>query len=706
MWIYRNYLDLMYKPGLILRLISPLILILFQILCWASYQNGTVFASERGQSQADYVKIYPLNTGQPVKNLEINGQVKLDGDNSFIRVVLIDRNDQEYLVYDNNSALSDKSELPVIHACEETCILPDISADHLRIEGNSATIVISEVFTQTQYAGKNLKIPKTELIKESFIIKQAKDREKLDKLKQNISKKDLHWTAGETAISQKTYAEKKRMFNLKPADHLPNLQGLEYYRGGVFSFGVSARSRYIIHAVNPFSGLKTVFDSIFKPLKVNGQAVNLPAQWDYRSYQGQNWNTPIRDQGNCGSCWAFATAGTIEGLTNLKYNQHLNPDLSEQDILSCSGAGTCSGGSPYNAIRYSNTTGIADENCFAYKAGDLSCSTKCSDWQNRTIKTGGVQYFYSTMADYETIVKTNLINNGMVTAGIDDMNHAMVLIGWQTEPIDKTPIWIFKNSWGSNYGENGYLRIAAPPEWLSYIYVIKPPITITNNPEVQTVCTDNDGDGYCFWGLGPKIASCPAWCNAVADCNDSNANALGFDANRNCTYIITPTPETVPPTAPTNLRATVYASSLPYLIELIWSKSTDNTGVTGYGIYRDGVNIAVTAQSYFDDINIPDYSKVYTYTVRAFDLAGNLSASSNSVTASINTIPSPTMIITPSPTPNPADGNSDGKVDAADYRIWFNHYGDNIHQPAYGDFYEDAVVNGLDYHLWLNNYGK
>lgn len=98
-----------------------------------------------------------------------------------------------------------------------------------------------------------------------------------------------------------------------------------------------------------------------------------------------------------------------------------------------------------------------------------------------------------------------------------------------------------------------------------------------------------------------------------------------------------PTP--TPPTIPTNLQATAISSSQ---IDLSWNASTDNVGVTGYSIYRDGTQIATTVGTTYQDTGLSP-STTYTYTVSAYDAAGNVSAPSTTVaaatSASVDTTP-------------------------------------------------------------------
>jgi hypothetical protein len=92
---------------------------------------------------------------------------------------------------------------------------------------------------------------------------------------------------------------------------------------------------------------------------------DLPSSWDWRNVNGENWLTPVKSQGKCGSCWAFSTVGTIEATYKIEQaDSTLNPDLSEQDLVSCSNAGSCDGGNLVLAFNHAKAKGICDESCF------------------------------------------------------------------------------------------------------------------------------------------------------------------------------------------------------------------------------------------------------------------------------------------------------------------------------------------------------
>ncbi len=209
-----------------------------------------------------------------------------------------------------------------------------------------------------------------------------------------------------------------------------------------------------------------------------------PTNFDWRDNEG-NWITPIRDQGNCGSCWAFAALGITEAKVDISLNNpDYNIDLSEQDLISCSGAGSCDGGYVSESLDYLHNTGVVKESCFTYLAENGDCNNKCDDYPNN-IPT---KINYASVSATGEAIKEAIANTGPVTAGMvvcyDSFNgqgiyehqgdvfwddscwtiegniyylnrHAVDIVGYN----DEEQYWICKNSWGSNWGEDGYFRI-------------------------------------------------------------------------------------------------------------------------------------------------------------------------------------------------------------------------------------------------------
>lgn len=198
----------------------------------------------------------------------------------------------------------------------------------------------------------------------------------------------------------------------------------------------------------------------------------LPPSFDWRDYQGQNWLTPIKDQGNCGACWAFAAVGMTEAYHNITASDpDLDLDLAEQQPISCWGYGDCGGGTMAVALGIQQA-GIVDEDCVPYTASNSSC-TMCSDWQSRltyidelTISfLGDRQAIRQTLIDYGPIYAAMGIgpdqggyfdDQGVYRcADYHGIDHLVVIVGYD----DAGGYWIVRNSWGAEWNGDGYLHL-------------------------------------------------------------------------------------------------------------------------------------------------------------------------------------------------------------------------------------------------------
>ena len=109
-----------------------------------------------------------------------------------------------------------------------------------------------------------------------------------------------------------------------------------------------------------------------------GQLSQLPSSWDWRDVGGVNYVSDVRNQGKCGSCYAFSSMGMLEARVKIMTNNTKNYVFSTQDIVSCSLLSQgCEGGFPYLvAGRYAKDYGVVEEDCAPYVGQDGSCSTK------------------------------------------------------------------------------------------------------------------------------------------------------------------------------------------------------------------------------------------------------------------------------------------------------------------------------------------
>ncbi|MCP4602818.1 MAG: hypothetical protein GY847_20260 [Proteobacteria bacterium] len=465
-----------------------------------------------------------IEQGNTIFSAAVTAEVKLYNDASLARVILIDADHNEYLIYEVYSLLVDNYSVSVKNACEETKLLNSVTPISLRVELVDASVTIQKLsFLPSLPCAKN------EIGIRNKQIKQQQNGEKIDLLNRQIKKKGMSWIAGKTSISLRSYSEKKRMF--KRSDMLPNLQGYEYYKGGVFEL----KSNIPATTSNSTSAMIDSFDWR------NRHGANDPNSPYYDGDEfGTGWATSVKAQGSCNSCWAHAAAATAEFMVNLYYNQHIDLDLSEQYLVNCSDApyvsgNGCFGGNPYKGIEYVVSHGIVEEACFPYERSEFRvCNEACSDPEEMLQFTDSHGEFDPLTPDE---FKKYIIEYGPLLGEIRSMWHDMNLVGYETDPDDGELIMIFKNSRGLDMGENGfsYFKIALD-DFVSIGAYIPPPIS-HNLTDDDIRCLDLDNDGYCNWGIGPKAATCPDDCPDEADCDDSRPDLGPMLENGSCEEI-------------------------------------------------------------------------------------------------------------------------------------------------------------------------
>lgn len=206
---------------------------------------------------------------------------------------------------------------------------------------------------------------------------------------------------------------------------------------------------------------------------------SLPGYFDWRDVNGKNFVTPVRDQGNCGSCWAFATTAALEALTLIGLNTpNVDLDLSEQALVSCAPYSSCDGGYITQAAEHIMKQEIPVETCYPYLQHNAPCGAMCD-------ASLAFTHAYSirdwTEISGENEININVLKNMLVTCGplpvgfivFEDFyayrsgiysytygkkegGHAVLLVGYD----DRRQCFIVKNSWGPDWGENGYFRVA------------------------------------------------------------------------------------------------------------------------------------------------------------------------------------------------------------------------------------------------------
>ncbi|XP_076255628.1 digestive cysteine proteinase 1-like [Rhynchophorus ferrugineus] len=198
---------------------------------------------------------------------------------------------------------------------------------------------------------------------------------------------------------------------------------------------------------------------------------DIPASFDWRPKGVLN---AVKDQGSCGSCWAFGSIAVVESALAIKTGNLLS--LSEQQLVDCARGGIyfsegCDGGYFQDALDYVSKNGVDSEAAYPYKGVDQACrpsgnpAGKIANWTditpnnendlaNLVVTVGpiGVSLYAEPIQFYYKGIYT-----GYCIDSVEFVDHAVTAVGYGSE--DGVDYWIIRNSWGDDWGEDGHFRI-------------------------------------------------------------------------------------------------------------------------------------------------------------------------------------------------------------------------------------------------------
>jgi C1A family cysteine protease len=285
-----------------------------------------------------------------------------------------------------------------------------------------------------------------------------------------------------------------------------------------------------------------------------------PPTLDWRNNSGKNFVSPIKDQGSCGACWAFASVAIVESKANIDLSTAYNTDLSEQDVITNNNLNSsCSGGYEFEALTFIKDSGIVKETCMPYTQTDTG--TKCAN--------GGVLKInnYTRIGATSTNIKTAINDYGPITAylivcydhftgteiyGVQNHLdaaqcetggnynwHAISIVGYN----DTGEYWIVKNSWGTGWGNLGYIRISYNNSvynygtWLTnnsdYRVLFLDDSYYVNLTDVQTIPTINSTSTNATAAKSSQALNFSAFvkANSIKNISSVILNALPFIGN-------------------------------------------------------------------------------------------------------------------------------------------------------------------------------
>ncbi|CCD16903.1 unnamed protein product [Trypanosoma congolense IL3000] len=308
------------------------------------------------------------------------------------------------------------------------------------------------------------------------------------------------------------------------------------------------------------NGAKYYAAALKRPRKVvNVSTGKAPPAIDWRK---KGAVTPVKDQGKCGSCWAFSAIGNIEG--QWKVAGHELTSLSEQMLVSCDNMDYgCRGGFLDRALKWivsSNKGNVFTEESYPYDStdGDVPPCNKSGKVVGAKI-SGLINLPKDENAIAEWLAKNGPIaiavdassfldyTGGVLTScSSDALNHGVLLVGY--DDSSKPPYWIIKNSWGKKWGEEGYIRVekgtnqCLMKEYARSAVVSGPPPPPPTPTFTQELCEGAECQSKCTKATFPtgKCVQLSGAGSVIASCGSNNLTQIVYPLSSSCSGFSVP----------------------------------------------------------------------------------------------------------------------------------------------------------------------
>ena len=470
-----------------------------------------------------------LNGISEVYSLSLDATIFQPREASFTRIILEDTNGNNYLIAESDWFRNDTTVVELRNYCEETAKLDGITPLIIKCYFSQDVSITLHTINLTTTPPNNLRT-----IESSDSIKKMQVQNIISRINTYNKKHHKLWYAAMTPRAAIALQDREQPDNLIGSLN-SYIENLMYYCGGLYEIGEASESQ-------------ARDDSLYVD------------SFDLRNRHSQNWITIPKNQWESNWCTEFAVAGTIESYTNLYYNRHLDLDLSETYLAYKANLSFKTGSHNSTILYYAKRYGVIDEASYPF-VNDSNQTWPISEPDCLERIKFGSYHSVNVNNSYDNL-KYALINHGPCTvaygAHVNDSTykgHALGVIGygkvtpnimyfllnsngWTNMELDENDprlgldYWICKDNYYEHpdpyfrnmfKGHEGYVYIIVhESNKLKEIYYLDGSIQSLNYTDFDIACSDEDGDGYYYWGIGSKPSHCPAWAPDLSDGDDSD----------------------------------------------------------------------------------------------------------------------------------------------------------------------------------------